>query len=145
VDENHDDDKKYSEIHTGDAWLPARDKFCNPNNNGDNMPVGFMVFGDKSHTDLCGRLALTPIIFTLKMFNRASRNNTNFWSPLGYIPNLSYGKNKADRTMTFNKTKDEHICLSIVFRSLREIHRNGGFTATVMGREVKVKVWIHFS
>jgi hypothetical protein len=27
---------------------------------------------------------------------------------------------------------------------LREIHRNGGFTATVIGREVKVKVWIHF-
>jgi hypothetical protein len=27
---------------------------------------------------------------------------------------------------------------------LREIHRNRGFTPTVMGREVKVKVWIHF-
>ncbi len=78
VDENHDDDKRYSEIHTGNACLPARDKFCNPNDNGDNMPVGLIVFGDKSHTDLCGRLALTPIIFTLKMFNCASRNNTNF-------------------------------------------------------------------
>ncbi len=35
--------------------------------------------------------------------------------------------------------------ISIVFRSLREIHRNRGFTATVIGREVDVKVWIHFS
>jgi hypothetical protein len=78
------------------------------------------------------------------MFNHASRNNTNFWSPLGYIPNLSYGKNKADRTMTLNKIQDEHNCLSIVFRSLREIHINGRFSATVMGREVKIKVWIHF-
>jgi hypothetical protein len=128
VDENHDKNKRYSEIHTGNAWLPARDKLCNPNNNGDNMPVGLFFFGDKSHTDLHGALALTPIIFTLTMFNRA----------------LSYGKNKADRTMTSNKIQDKHNCLSIVFRSLREVHRNGGFTMTVMGREVKVKVWIHF-
>ncbi len=46
--------------------------------------------------------------------------------------------------MTLNKIQDKHSCLSIVFRSLREIHRNRGFTTTVMGREVKVKVWIHF-
>ncbi len=108
------------------------------------MPVGLIVFGDKSHTDLHGALALTPIIFTLTMFNRASRNNINFWRPLGYIPNLSYGKNNADRTMTSNKIQDKRNCLSIVFRYLREIHRNRGFTATVMGREVKVTVWIHF-
>jgi hypothetical protein len=45
--------------------------------------------------------------------------------------------------MTLNKIQDKHNCLSIVFRSLREIHRNEGFTAIVMGKEVKVKVWIH--
>jgi hypothetical protein len=87
VDKNHDENKKYSEIHIGNVWLPAGDKFCNPNNNGDNMPVGLIVFGDKSHTDLHSVLALTTIIFTLTMFNCASRNNTNFWRPLGYIPN----------------------------------------------------------
>jgi hypothetical protein len=79
------------------------------------------------------------------MFNRASRSNTNFWRPLGYIPNLIYGKNKADRTMTSNKIQDTHNCLSIVFRSLKEIHRNRGISMTVMERDVKVKVWIHFS
>jgi hypothetical protein len=46
--------------------------------------------------------------------------------------------------MTSNKIQDKHNCLSIVFISLREIHRNIGFTMTVMGREVKVKVWNHF-
>jgi hypothetical protein len=108
------------------------------------MLVGLLVFGDKSHTDLHNALALTPIIFTLTMFNGASRNDTNFWRLLGYIPNLSYGKNTADRTMTSNKIQDEHNCLSIAFRSLREIHRNVGFIVSVMGREDKVKVWIHF-
>ncbi len=146
VDENHDESKRYSEIHKGDSWLPARDEFCNPNDNGDNMPVRLIDFGDKSHTDLDGVLALTPIIFTLTIFNCASRNNTNFWRLLGCIPHLSYEKNKIDRTITStsNKIQDKHNCLSTVFRSLREIHRHRGFTMTVMGREVKVQVWIYF-
>ncbi len=33
------------------------------------MPVGLIVFGDKSHTDLHGVLSLTPIIFTFTFFN----------------------------------------------------------------------------
>jgi hypothetical protein len=36
------------------------------------------------------------------------------------------------------------MCLSIGFQSLRKIHRNGGFKTTVMGSNVKVKVWTHF-
>jgi len=58
---------KYGEIHTGDAWKPSRDRYCtNPN----DMPVALIVFADKSHTDLHGALSLTPIIFTLTLFNR---------------------------------------------------------------------------
>ncbi len=32
VDDGHTANKKHLEIHTGDAWLPARDRFCTPNN-----------------------------------------------------------------------------------------------------------------
>jgi hypothetical protein len=89
IDDGHTANKKYGEIHTSDAWLPAQDRFCTPKDvNIINMPVGLVIFGDKSHTDLHGALSLTRIIFTLTMFNRTSRNNTNFWRPLGYIPNL---------------------------------------------------------
>jgi hypothetical protein len=64
--------QKYSEVHTGDAWLPARDRYCaNPNH--PTMPVGLIVFGDKSHTNLHGTLVLTPIIFTLTLTD-------NFWN-----------------------------------------------------------------
>ncbi len=58
------------------------------------MPIALIIFGDKSHTDLHGALALTPIIFTLTLFNITSWNNSKFWRPLAYIPNLGYGKNK---------------------------------------------------
>ncbi len=88
VDENYIDNQRYGEIHTGDSWLPARDRFCPRKENESNMPIGLVLFAD-----LHGALALTPIMFTLTMFNRACRNNTNFWRPLGYIPNLTHGKN----------------------------------------------------
>jgi hypothetical protein len=92
VNNNNPCNQKYGEVHTGDAWLPARDRF-RTNPHGPIMPVGLIVFGDKSHTkDLHGTLALTPIIFTLALFNRTSHNNNRFWRPICYIPSLSYGK-----------------------------------------------------
>ncbi len=94
--------------------------------------------------DLHSALALTPIIFTLTLFDRTSRNNATFWRPLAYIPNLDYGKNKADKTATKDKVQNEHKCLSVAFESIRRIHRNGGFRASVLGMEVNIKIWVHY-
>ena len=145
VDENHSENKLYGEIHTGDEWIPARDRYCRPHDASTNdMPVGMVIFGDKSHTDLHGALALTPIIFTLTFFNRSCRNDPKFWRVLGYLPNLGYGKNKSNKTATVNKVQDEHDCLSCVFESIRRIHKKGGFRVSVLGKDVNVKIWIHF-
>jgi hypothetical protein len=46
--DNYPANNKYGEVHTGDEWLPARDRYCQ---NKTDMPVGLIVFGDKSHTD----------------------------------------------------------------------------------------------
>jgi hypothetical protein len=40
---------KNGEVHIGDSWLLARDWYCQ---NKTDMPVGLIVFGDKSHTDI---------------------------------------------------------------------------------------------
>ncbi len=101
IDPTNQSNKKYSEIQTGDEWIPACDHFCSrPDAFHNDMPVALVIFSDKSHTDLHGALALTPIIFTLTLFNRTSRNNAKFWRPHAYIPNLGYGKNKADKPAT---------------------------------------------
>jgi hypothetical protein len=102
VDVKNPSNDKYGEVHTADAWIPARDRYCS-NPQGPTMPVGLIVFGDKSHTNLHGTLSLTPIIFMLTLFNRTARNNTGFWRLIGYIPNLSYGKGTADRQRTSDK------------------------------------------
>ena len=145
VDENHKSNRKYGEIHTGDEWIPARDRYCRPHDNFTNdMPAGIVIFGDKSHTDLHGALALTPIINTLAFFNGKCWNNLKFWRVLGYLPNLGNGKNKSNKTPTVNKIQDEHDCVSCVFESIRQIHRNGGFRATVLGKEVNIRIWIYY-
>ncbi len=73
--DNHPANNKYGVVHTGDAWLPEKDRYCR---NNTDMPVGLILFEDKSHTDLHGALSLTPIIFTLTLFNRAAQNDSKF-------------------------------------------------------------------
>ncbi len=68
VDMNNPCNSKYGKVHTGDAWLPARNRYCTVMEQ-PTMPVALIVFGDKSHTDLHGTLSLTPIIFTLTLFH----------------------------------------------------------------------------
>jgi hypothetical protein len=68
VDGNNPCNSKYGEVHTVDAWIPARNRYCVLTER-PTMHVALIVFGDKSHTDLHGTLSLTPIIFTLTLFN----------------------------------------------------------------------------
>jgi hypothetical protein len=133
----------YGEIHTGDAWKPARKHFC-----GDapsNMPLALVVFENKSHLDLHRTLSTLPLTFTLSCFNKKSRNRSEFWRLLSFIPNLSYGaKSPKNSSKPQDSIQDEHDCLKISFSALVNIRKRGGISTTVMGRQVILKVWIHF-
>jgi hypothetical protein len=67
VDMMNPSNQIYGEVHAGEAWLPARNKYFAGNEGKTNMPVALIVFGAKSHTDLHRALLLTPIIFTMTM------------------------------------------------------------------------------
>jgi hypothetical protein len=67
------------------GFQQGTDFFTRNDDTHNGMPVGLIIFGDKSHTNLHGSLALTPIIFTLTFFNRISQNNTHFWRLLAYF------------------------------------------------------------
>ena len=141
-DENHPHNNHYGEVHTGDAWEPVLEKYCV--SDGKYMRIALIVFGDKTYTDLHGALSVTPIIFTLTLFNNASRNNPAFWRPLAYIPNLTHGKAKSNKTQPQVSVQDEHRCLALVFKSLRELNKSQrGFKMIIKGKFVKGMVWIH--
>jgi hypothetical protein len=48
VSVDHPSNHKYGEVHTGDSWIQAKNFYCKEK---ETMPVGLIVFGDKSHTD----------------------------------------------------------------------------------------------
>jgi hypothetical protein len=80
------------------------------------MPVGLIVFRDQSQTDLHGALSLTPIIFTLTLFNRAAQNDSIFLRPIGYIPNLGYGRGISDKSLKRGNIQNDHSCISLAFQ-----------------------------
>jgi hypothetical protein len=114
--DNHPANNKYGEVHTGDAWLPARDRYWQ---NKTDMPVRLIVLGDKLHTDLHGPLSLTPIIFAFTLFNCAARNDSKFWRPIGYIPNLGYAEKPPIRLTQEIKSKMSTLVCHSLFNHLK--------------------------
>ena len=139
IDENCAANECYGEIHTGSKWNKATERIVGTE--GKYMPLGLVIFGDKSHTDLHGALSLTPVTFTATFFNKSTRNNPDCWRPMAYIPNLAYGK--GGKAKAVDKVQDEHNCLAYSMKSLIELSEAGGIRTTVMGREVIVKPFIH--
>jgi hypothetical protein len=140
----------YGEIHTGDAWEPARKHFCGDDYTS-NMPVALVVFGDESHFDQKGTLKTMPLMFTLSFFNQKARNDVRFWRIIGYIPNLGYGATTKEdsrlihtKTPATHKLQNEHNCIAAVLEPLVDISKRGGIRVTVKGKPVTAKVWIHF-
>ena len=119
------------------------DRACKLHATGtDDYAAGLVFFIDKSHSDAFGALASSPVIFTMASFNTNTMRKRSSWRILGYIPNLGVGKGKNDTTKTTKKMQDEHSCLSIVLKSLKDLARKT-YTAKIFGAERNVKFWIH--
>jgi hypothetical protein len=115
-------DNRYGEIHTVDAWIPARNHYCGENPN--NMPLALVIFGDKSYLDLHGLLSTLPLTFTLSCFNKQLRNKVEFWRPcLSFISNLAYGSSSSKNTSNpHGSVQDEHDCMKVSLLLLVDTH-----------------------
>ena len=131
----------YSGIHTGKLFEPARRRYCGSDPN--NFPCPLVLFYDKTHVDLHGSLACSPIIGWIGIFKESALKSLNAIRVFGYVPNLGYGKSKNNTQKAHDKLQDEHNCLRQVFNQIKQIHDDGGIVMKVLGRNVKVRVWIH--
>jgi hypothetical protein len=129
------------EIHTGSLWEPARQKYCGDEPNA--FPMAMVCFYDKTNTDVFGSLSCAPFICTPTFLNSDCRNDDSNYMVFGYVPNLGYGKGTKNTQTSEMKLQDEHNCLSVMMNQIEQIHEEGGFWTKVMGRRVRVKVWIH--
>ncbi len=100
----------------------------------------------RSLEDTYKTTALRPkmLLYNCMLFSWSAQNNTKSWQTFGCIPNLSHNWGASDRHLTKDKIQDEPSCLSVLFRSLQDIHKAGEFDLTVLGRRVHIRVWIHF-
>ena len=130
------------EIHTGYQFEKARAHYCG--NDPYVFPLALIAFYDKTHTDLFGSLACAPFIVIPSFLNIDCRNDVSNFMVLGYIPNLGLGKGKAKKQTSTMRLQDEHNCLRLITDQIAKIRNEGGFWTIVMGRRVRVVVWIHF-
>ena len=128
------------EIHTGALWNTARNYYCRDTMNA--FPLALVCFYDKTHTDLHGALSCAPFVMTFSFFNEKARSCDEFYSVLGYIPNLSYGSGQFSKKTAREKLQDEHMCLKLITAQIDAL--SAGFETTIMGQHVTVKPWIHF-
>jgi len=82
------------------------------------VPIIFWI--DKTHTDIHGRLKLEPLMMTLGVFNRETRNNPMAWRTLGYVTDIQGkgGSNKSHLRM-----QDYHNMLNIILKSYQNVQR----------------------
>ena len=76
------------------SFVQARVSHC-----GDNpirFPLPLIAFYDKTYTDLFGPLCFSLWLLWSAFFNYSCQYLINFVRVLGYVPNLSYGKGKAN-------------------------------------------------
>ena len=88
----------------------------------------------------------TPVLIGITWFNLETRMKTYATIPLGFLPNLYFGKTKQYRRKTRDCIQDEHDCLTAVFQEIIDISKSpeGGFSMKVLDREVIAVTWIHF-
>jgi hypothetical protein len=73
------------DIHTGSWFKAARSLLCS--NNGKDVLCPIILFIDKTHVDNFSKWSLEPVLFTLGLFNRKTRNLSEAWRPLGLVTN----------------------------------------------------------
>jgi hypothetical protein len=103
------------EIVSGDWYAHAFSTMC-------TLPNDFLcpivLFIDKTHVDEFSRWTLEPVLFTLAVLNRSTRNLAKAWRPLGLVTD-------TQRCSTAQNTQNNKVIilvLAAVFRALEFVY-----------------------
>jgi hypothetical protein len=95
---------------------------CHGKKNHVLLPI--ILFADKTFSDKRGNLCQEPVLFTLGIFNKATRQRPRAWRPLGFIPNLSLHNKHLKQSQ--QKVDDYHRCLEVILESLVKAQSHEG-------------------
>ena len=127
-----------------DAHVPGPSE-CNPT---EVRPLPIIVHIDKSHYDLHGSLAVTPIGITLAMWDVDTQQKVRAWRQMATVPNLSAkkGKNKKKKKGAGGFTiQDQHDVYKAAFSSFKRYYDCGGLVwKDFNGNLITLKPYIQF-
>jgi hypothetical protein len=94
----------------------------------NQVVCGIIYYIDKLATDRHGHLSLELVYFTLSIFNKKARNQSEAWRPLGYIPNIGLmSKVESAHAMKSSaKVQLYHDILSKILGSLVDLQGKEG-------------------
>jgi hypothetical protein len=113
-------DSEISDINTGEVWRIAYKKYINNEKKEVLCPI--IMFIDKTHTDLNGRLCIEQIRFTLGIFNYQTRNLPSAWRSLGYVMDAAHlpTKSPIKRVMDYQSMLKSILNLSGFIKSQKD-------------------------
>ena len=110
----------YKDIHHGEAFKMAHNKFCTE---PYDVLIPIIPFIDGTPIDPYGRNKLEVVMYTLGIFNQQTRNKTDSWNIAGYIADptsVQTGQNEKkddpNKCKSTSKRTDYHAMLSYILR-----------------------------
>jgi hypothetical protein len=107
----------YDDINSGTVFRNAYNIYIKDVEKEKLIPI--IMFTDKTHTDMHGRLCLEPVQFTLGIFKRDVRNQPRAWRTLGYVTDLKYTGKYSSK----DKMHDYHLILEVILKSFIECQK----------------------
>ena len=107
------------DINTCDRYRECYASMCTGPN---DVLCPLFLFADKTHTTENGNLCMEPVSLTHGLINRATRNKTEAWRPLGYVKNQGV----LPKVKSSLKAQDYHFMMDAILESLVKLQETGG-------------------
>ena len=92
----------------------------------DEVLCPMALYIDELQLDAFGKLGLEPVVLTLLIYNRETRNQHKAHRVIGYMPNFKRFFGNKSYTAD-QKAADYHECLSVIISQLKPIQNRAGF------------------
>ena len=122
----HIEDSKnyYDDINTSPLYLNTfKEENVDPK---EEVLCPLSLYIDELQLDAFGKLGLEPVVLTLLIYNRETRNQHKAHRVIGYMPNFKmfFGSKSYSADQ---KAEDYHECLAVIMQKIKKIQNKNGF------------------
>ena len=114
-----------SELHHGEWWRKTWETDCTPNSNEILVPI--ILYMDGISLDVHGKLTLTPLNFTLGIFNTETRTKAEAWETIYFHPDQQFESSRQIKNaLSIHCVKNLHRGIEAALESFHDVCEQGG-------------------